>query len=164
MKRYSKNRCSGFTLLESLVATMLIAIAITAVLAASAAYSRANGVGVTLSTAEFLIEQIRAITDTLEAIDPESDTDTFGPEEGSLELYDDVDDFDGLSLSPPVDLAGNELTDLARFTQQVTVENILPTNLETVASDHSTEFLRVTVVILVNGGEITSSSWLRHYR
>ena len=164
MKRYAKYKCSGFTLLESLVATMLVAIAITAILAANAAYSRSNGAGVTLSTAEFLIDQIRAITDTLVAIDPVSGTDTFGAEEASLALYDDVDDFDGLSLSPPVDLSGNELTDLARFTQQVTVENVLPTNLETTASDHSTEFLRVTVAILVNGRQITSSSWLRHYR
>jgi prepilin-type N-terminal cleavage/methylation domain-containing protein len=164
MNKTAKYKHSGFTLLESMVATMLIAIAITAILAANAAYSRSNGAGVTLSTAEFLIDQIRAITDTLPAIDPESDTDTFGAEEASLALYDDVDDFDGLSLSPPVDLSGSELTDLAHFTQQITVENVLSTNLETTASDHSTTFLRVTATVLVNGRDITSSSWIRTYR
>lgn len=164
MKRYAKHKRSGFTLLEAMVATMLIAIGITAVFAANGALTRANAAGVTLSTAEFLIEQVRAMTDTLPASDPVSGTDTFGAEEASLNLYDDVDDFDGLSLSPPVDLSGSELTDRAHFTQQITVENVLSTNLETTASDHSTVFLRVTVTVLVNGNQVTSSSWIRTYR
>ena len=164
MKRYGKHKCSGFSLIEVLIASMLIAIAITAVVAANGAFTKANGAGITLSTAEFLIEQVRAITDTLPVIDPVSGTDTFGAEEASLASYDDVDDFDTLSLCPPVDLSGSELADFAAFTQQITVENVSPANLETVASDHSTDFLRVTVNILLDNRLITSSSWIRTYR
>jgi len=161
MNKYAIHTHSGFTLLETMFAVMLIAIAMVAILATSTAYTQANGVGITVSNAEFLVEQIRAMTDSLVVVDPETDTDTFGAEEASLGLYDDVDDFDGLSLNPPVDLTGTAITGLDSYTQQITVENVSLTNLQTVVADHSTDYVRVSVSVLYNGSEITSASWIR---
>lgn len=161
MYKNSRNIHSGFTLLETMFAVMLIAIAIVAILASNTAFTQANGAGITISNAEFLIEQVKAMTDSLVVVDPETETDTFGAEEASFDLYDDVDDFDGLSFNPPVDLSGSALSDLDSYTQQITVENVSLTNLQTTVADHSTDYVRVSVRVLFKGDEIASASWLR---
>ncbi len=52
-----KNR-TGFTLIESLFAAMLIGLVVAAIAVSSGAATMVNGVGIDLSTAEFLIEEI----------------------------------------------------------------------------------------------------------
>ena len=155
---------SGFTLLETLIATVLIGVAIVAMIASNGAFTRVNGAGLTLSNAEFLIEQIREMTATLPVVDPDSGKTTFGAEEMSLADYDDLDDFDGKSLSPPIDISRIQMTDLSAFTQQITVSNVSHANLQTSQADHSSDIVRVTVAILLNGTEVTSSSWIRTNR
>ena len=49
-------RKQGFTLIEVLVAVVLIGLAIASLVAANSSFTRANGAGVNLSTAEFGIE------------------------------------------------------------------------------------------------------------
>jgi prepilin-type N-terminal cleavage/methylation domain-containing protein len=154
-------RGNGFSLIEVLIAVILIGLAITALLAANGSFTIANSAGTDLSTAEFLIEQIRELMALLPVVDPQTGTATFGPEETSLTYYDDLDDFDGASFSPPIDANRNVLNDFAAFSQLVTVENVNPSNFEQVVSDHSTSFVRVTVKVLLNTKEITSTSWIR---
>jgi len=72
-----------------LIAVVLVGLAITALLVANSSFTIANGAGTDLSTAEFLIEQIRELTAMLPVIDPQSSTTTFGPEETNLADYDD---------------------------------------------------------------------------
>ena len=122
-----------------------------------------NGAGVDLSTGEFLIEEIRELTAPLPVIDPETGVDTFGAEGGESAVadFDDVDDFDTQSFSPPVDLNGTSLAAFSAFTQQITVENVSATNLDQVVGDHTSDFIRVTVTILKNGRQISSASWIR---
>ncbi len=85
---------NGFSLIEVLIAVILVGLAIASLLAANGSYTRINGAGVVLSTAEFHIEQIRELTILLPVVDPQSETGTFGPEEAGLAGYDDLDDFD----------------------------------------------------------------------
>ena len=54
----------AFTLIEVLIAIILVGLAIASLLGANLAFTRANGTGAQLSTAEFLIEQIREQTVT----------------------------------------------------------------------------------------------------
>ena len=61
-------------------------------------------------------------------IDPQTETTTFGPEEATLSLYDDLGDFDNGVFTPPINSKKETLTDLSAFTQQVTIENINPSN------------------------------------
>ncbi len=151
----------GFTLVEVLIATVIITLAIVALLAANSAFTMANGAGIELSTAEFLVEQIKEMTATLEVIDPEAGAAMFGSEEGSLADYDDLDDFDGRIFSPPVDALRQQLTDFAAYSQQVTVQNVNPSNFEQVIADHGSDFVRVTVSVSYNGRELCSISWIR---
>jgi hypothetical protein len=120
----------------------------------------ANGAGADLSTAEFLIEQIRELTTMIPAVDPDDPT-HFG-QEGAGPTYNDVDDFDGATFSPPISADKAVLNDFASFSQQVTVQKLNPSNLDVVVSDASTSpFFRVTVTIVQNNKAVSSASWIR---
>lgn len=154
---------AGFTLVELLIAAMLMGFAIAALLASNSAFSKANAGGINLSTAEFLIEEIRELTACLDVVDPESGTGTWGTEtdESSVASYDDLDDFDGAILSPPIDVSCNQLSDFSAFSQQITVENVFPGQFQTVVADHSSDFVRVTVTVLLNNKQVDSANWIR---
>ena len=153
---------SGFTLIEVLISILLIGLAVASLVAANSAFTKANGAGTDLSTAEFLIEQIRELTMLLPVIDPETEDATFGPETGeTLAGYDDLDDFDGITFSPPIDVDRNVLNNFAAFHQVVTVENVNDSNFEQIAADHSSNFVRVSVSVYKNSKVISSTSWLR---
>ncbi|MDT8303912.1 MAG: type II secretion system protein [Sedimentisphaerales bacterium] len=156
-------RCrGGFTLIEVLIAIILVGLAIVSLVSANGAFTQANGAGVELSTAEFLIEQIRELSTVLEVIDPNTGTAAFGSETGeTLVDYDDLDDLNGAVFSPPISADRNSLTDLGAYSQQVTVENVNASDFEQVVSNHGSFFVRVSVKIFLNTREITSASWLR---
>ena len=153
----------AFTLVEVMIAVVLIGIAIAALVAANGAFTQANAVGIDLSTAEFLIEQIRELTTPLAVVDPDEGTGTWGLETGEAIVadYDDLDDFDGTAFSPPIDASGSQMAEFSSFSQQITVENIDQSNLDTVVAGHTTDFVRVTVVVLQNNKTISSTNWIR---
>jgi prepilin-type N-terminal cleavage/methylation domain-containing protein len=154
-------RKDGFTFIEVLIAVVLLGLAVVSLVAANSAFTKANGAGVDLSTAEFLIEQVRELTALLPVIDPDSGTDVFGAEEATLADYDDLDDFDGKAFSPPISADRATLNGFAAFTQQITVQNVSPANFEQVVADHTSNFVLVTVKVLLNSKEISSTSWIR---
>ena len=152
----------GFSLIEVLFAVLLVGLAIASLMAANGAFTKANGAGTDQSTAEFLVGQIRELTMLLPVVDPETETTTFGPETGeTLATYDDLDDFDGASFSPPINADRAALSQFSAFSQQVKVENVSASNFEQVVADHSSNFVRVTVSVYLNSREISSASWLR---
>ncbi len=166
MNRVDENKTvrteAGFTLLEALIASILIGIAISALVMSNQAFTRANGAAINLSTAEFLIEEIRELMAPLPVVDPETQTDTFGAESGeTLADFDDLDDFDGGVFSPPIDVSRQSLADFSAFSQQVTVENVSNSNFTTTVGDHVSDFVRVTVRILLNNNEINTANWIR---
>ena len=157
------SRARAFTLVEVMIAVVLIGIAIAALVASNAAFTQANSFGIDLSTAEFLIEQIRELTTPLAVVDPQEEAATWGLETGEATVadYDDLDDFDGAAFSDPIDAAGNPIVEFSSFTQQITVENIDQSNLDTVVADHGSDFVRVTVSVLQNNKTISSTNWIR---
>jgi len=151
----------AFTLAEVLVAVILIGLAIASLVASNISFTKANGAATNLSTAEFLLEQIKELTTTLPVIDPDTGAATFGAEEATLAEYDDLDDFDGKMFSPPIKTDRTLLTDFTGFTQQVTVENVSPANFQQVVADGTSNFVRVSATVLLNAKPICSSSWIR---
>jgi len=134
-------RGGGFSLIEVLIAAVLIGLAIAALLGASRSFTIANASGADLSTAEFLIEQIR--------------------ERSALLSFDDLNGLaSGSPFSPPISADGNVLNDFADFTQQVTVQKVDKANFEQVVAGPS-DFVRVTVRVLLNSREISSVRWIR---
>ncbi|MFA5422884.1 MAG: type II secretion system protein [Phycisphaerae bacterium] len=139
--QYKKFANRGFTLLECLIAIVLVGIAVAALVAANGSFTRVNAQASELSTAEYLIEQIR--------------------ERSDLFSYEDVYSFDDAAFNPPITADGQVLNDFGAYTQRVTVENINPSNFELVVVDHSTNYVRVSVTILLNGKKVTTSRWIR---
>jgi type II secretory pathway pseudopilin PulG len=164
-----EKRSQGFSLLEILISVLLVGLSITALVIANSSFTTANATGADISTAEFLIEQIRELTATLPVMDPAltpATWTTLGPEAGesTVASYDDVDDFDGFNstvLGAPIDAGKNTLAHLAAFSQQVIVQNVSASNFSSAAADGSTDFVRVTVTVSMNGSTINSASWIR---
>jgi prepilin-type N-terminal cleavage/methylation domain-containing protein len=153
---------SGFTLVEVLFAVLLVGLAIASLMTANAAFTKANGAGTDLSTAEFLIGQIRELTMLLPVIDPETELATFGPEAGeALADYDDLDDFNGATYTPPINAERTVLTEFPAYSQKIAVQNVNASNFEQVVANHSSNFVRVTVKVYLNSEEISSANWLR---
>ena len=132
---------NGFSLIEVLIAIILTGLAIASLLAANGVFTKAHGAGVNLSTAEFLIEQIKERT--------------------ALSGYENLHALDGASYCPPISVNGEVLNDFAEFSQEVTVENVSNTDFELVVSDYSSSFVRITVRVLLNGRQISSTNWVR---
>jgi prepilin-type N-terminal cleavage/methylation domain-containing protein len=129
----------GFSLIEVLVAILLVGLAIAALVVANGSFTKANAAATDLSTAEFLIEQIRERT--------------------ALLGYDDLEGVTFPLYSPPINANGEVLSNFAAFSQQITVENVSDANFEQVVVDSN--FVRVTVKVFLNSKEISSASWLR---
>jgi prepilin-type N-terminal cleavage/methylation domain-containing protein len=136
MKRY------GFSLIEVLIAIMLVGLAIASLIIASGSFTKANSAATDLSTAEFLIEQIRERSISTEYSD----------------LH-DLEHFDGVIFSPPISANGESLGNFATFSEQIMVENVSDANFEQIVADSN--FIRVTVKVFLNSKEISSASWLR---
>jgi len=151
----------GFSLIEVLIATILVGLVVASLIAASGSFTKASGAGMNLSTAEFLLEQVRELAALLPVVDPDTDTSIFGPEESVLADYDDLDDFDGVIFSPPISADRQILNDFSEFSQHITVENVDGSNFGQVVGDHSSYFVRITVDVSLNSKRISSVSWIR---
>jgi prepilin-type N-terminal cleavage/methylation domain-containing protein len=156
--------CHGFSLIEVLIAVILVGLSIVALVAANNSFTMANVSGADLSTGEFLVEQLRELTTMLPVSDPAAkDWDTFGPEadEPGVADYDDVDDFDEVIFSPPIDAGRQVLNEFAVFTQRVTVENVNQGDFDVMVADRGSDFVRVTVIVSRNAQQVSSATWIR---
>ena len=163
VKMTSKKYMRAFSLIEVLLAIILVGIAVASLVAANASFTKENSAGTELSTAEFLIQQIKELTIQLPVVDPETEYANFGPEadETTVAQYDDLDDFDGADFSPPINADRTLLNDFVPYHQQVTVQNVSANDFEQVIADGSSSFVRVTVTITVNSNQISSADWVR---
>lgn len=162
---------SGFSFVEILISIILVGLSITALVFASNSFTMANGAGADISTAEFLVEQIRELTTLLPVMDPAITFDewtslTAGADEPTVNDYDDVDDFNGFdssTLGAPIDANRNLLTALSAFSQSVVVQKVSKGDFNLVKAANSTDtpFIRITVTVSLSGREITSASWIR---
>ncbi len=151
----------AFTLIEVMVAIFLIGLAVVALLVTNRALTHSNSAGLEISTAEFLIEQMKELTALLHVIDPEDGMTQFGPEEASLADYDDIDDFDDASFSPPINADRQTLNNFSAYSQQVTVQNVNTSNFSLPVTDHTSPVVRVTVKVYLNSKLIGEQSWIR---
>lgn len=87
--------------------------------------------------------------------DPDLPPGSFGTEEALRSAYDDVDDYDGLSNSPPRDFDGTPLTTYAGFTRSAEVDLVASAAPDVVAvplGGATTILKRVQVTVAWTGG------------
>ena len=143
------NSRPGFSYIEVLLASIIIAIMLVSGVKLSGNLGRSQQDVVSSSTADLLalnmIEEIKYQTYS----DPQT-SGNFGVEAGETavtrEFFDDVDDYHSWSAKPPQDHYGNELSQYAAFTRAVAVNFVAPGNLTTeMGSDQG--FKKVTITI-----------------
>ena len=168
--RLAKRRAGGFTLIEASLTTVIIGVGVLAIVSAQQAYHMKNDWAQRTNTAQLLANELRELMITLPMSDPLSGTTNFGPEvgENGIDDYDDLDDFDGLTFSPPVNALRMPVADLDRWSQTVTLENVLEDDMDSsaVLTDGSTDLLRITVTVRyrepsqTTAQTITSLTWV----
>jgi hypothetical protein len=82
----------------------------------------------------------------------------------NLATLDDVDDLDGFnstSVGAPINAQRTALTNLAAFSQHVTVQRINPSDFDLPDTTGNSNFVRITVDIRENGRPVSSASWIR---
>ncbi len=135
-------KSAAFTLIEVLVAIFLVGLAVVALLVTNRALTYSNSAGLEISTAEFLIEQIKELT--------------------TLLPVDDLDDFASASpFSPPINADSQALNNFSAYRQQVTVQNVSTSNFSLPVGDHLSPVVRVTVKVYLNSKLIGEQSWIR---
>jgi len=159
-------RRSGFTLVEMLLAIVIVGTGLTAfmnlmpVLGQSIDFSHEASSG--LGLALLLINE----TDTVPFEDPASNC-TFGLETdetaSSRADFDDLDDYDGYTETPPADKMGNSMPNLADYTRSVEILNLDTTDLTTVRPDGTTEAKLVIVTVTCLGREVAQLSVVRFF-
>ncbi len=178
MRESQVTRRSGFTLLETALAIVIISTGVLAMMAAQQAFHQKNGWSSQVSIGTRLGNEIREMTLNLPRRDPVTGAAHWGPESNELSFddYDDLDDFDGsagtgLIFSAelgngPVNARREIIPDMAGWSQTVTVKNVNPFDINAVVSDGSTEMVKIEVLIEYQGPmddaphEITRVSWI----
>jgi type II secretory pathway pseudopilin PulG len=169
-------RRGGFTLIEASLTTAITGIAFVAIMQLFAACTQQNRIGSNMTTAVLLAGHVQETMAGLSFNDPALGPMYFGPEPGqTIGGYDDVDDFDGQILNPPIDSLRRRIPALAQFTQVVTAAPIYPTQLSSntdpttsaIPKTAYTGSVRVTVRVLYRAQptdgpiEIYRTSWIR---
>jgi hypothetical protein len=96
-RRPGKRHRTGFTLIETALATIIVGVGVIAMVSAQAAFHKKNAWSTHASIAMALGNEIREMTWNLPQRDPVTGDAFWGPEgnEVSFDDYDDLDDFDG---------------------------------------------------------------------
>lgn len=160
----------GFTLIEAAITTVIIGVGCVSMLALLGAGTMANNEGAELTTAMNLAGNIREAMTGVAFSDPVTPN-HWGAETGetTVSSYDDLDDFDAKSFSPPIDARRVSLgSDYSTWRQGVTVTSVRPDDLTTTMA-HLTlppvqrPTSRVTVTIYHNDKTVYSQSWVAAY-
>jgi prepilin-type N-terminal cleavage/methylation domain-containing protein len=180
--RFPKGRARsvrGFTLLEAMLASAIVGIGIVSTMRLFATCSIQNRAASQMSVAMNLATNAQEAMGPLTFADPTDWTSSYGLEGGetqaNFESLDDVDDFDGLTFSPPIDSFGNPIDELSQYEQVVSVWPVYPSKLNVNNSSTSpdvtkgtyTGALRVTVRVLyaadpsATKAEVYRTSWVR---
>jgi MSHA pilin protein MshD len=141
-----------------IVATMMLAAMRSAGASARAHYQAAQRSKAHLLATALMAELLQASYE-----EPRGGT-GFGPDAGetatSKTNYNDVDDYDGWSESPPQDRDGTPISGYAGWQRSVVVERVDPNNL-TQVSAIETGAKRITLAVRYNGSLIASHISIR---
>ena len=148
-----RNKARGFTLVEIVIAIMVVSIGLTAtmrlvpLLLQSAAASRH------IAVCERLGFDMLAELDLLPFEDPESGG--FGLEAGESSatrtLFDDIDDYHGYSETPPSTKNGSAIDGASGYTRSVLVRNVNPADYTEFRTDGTTDAKLITVTVSRGG-------------
>jgi len=137
----------GFSLLEAVIAMVLVGLVLVAALHVLGGTTQSTCLTARSGTGLLLAEGLMAEILPCDYADPDQ-TPVFGPESGESgdrSAFDDVDDYDGWTGAPPAHAGGSAVPGFSGWSRTVTVEYADPDDLlATVATDEGIK--RITVV------------------
>ena len=153
----------GFTLIEVVVATVLVGLALTAMMVSVRSNTRVNDAGTKLTQATFIAQEIREWTLTLPFSDQDvGDRDNPPGSDGSNPQVwvDDLDDLMNVTYCPPRDGQGYAITALSAWSQAITMTWRDPDNLGNTVTNGTSDIIYVNVDVKYQNKHIVSSGWL----
>jgi prepilin-type N-terminal cleavage/methylation domain-containing protein len=165
----------GFTLIEAMLTLVIVGVGFFSMLGLYAACSTQNRVSGNMTTAMLLANNVQEAMANATFNDPLSGKVVFGPEASeTLATFDDVDDFDGQNFTPPIDSMRQQIPELEKYSQAVTVVPVYPNRLSSnsdpdapeIADSTYTGAVRITVVVIYTGRPETAyeayrMSWIK---
>jgi MSHA pilin protein MshD len=152
-----KNR--GFTMIEAATAVAIVGILLAASAGALSAIARIQRIQLERRGAYALAEQLMGEI-VQQYFSDQNNPPVFGPEAGETRpIFDDVDDYNGYSASPPVQKNGAAMPGYAGWTESVAVAYVDPNNPANTLS--SSTLKRITVTISSASGKQYSLVGLR---
>lgn len=170
---------SGFTLIESALAIVIIGVGVVASMQLFVTCTQQNQAGMRMNSAMMLANNVQELISTLPFWNPDPGYGNaqFGPtatQKGAgVVSYNNVTAFQNASINPPIDMARIGHPELKQYSQVITVEPVDPFNLNKTLSvsaaapsgGYTFDVVRVTVRILYGsagaGQEVYRTSWLR---
>jgi MSHA pilin protein MshD len=162
MNRFAVNplRRTGLTLVEAVLACVIVATMIVAALGAVGGAARGRLAQKNQSRAQALAGQLLSEIMQFSYRDP-GDNPGFGPEPGETRAtFNDVDDYHALAESPPTGRAGESLPGFTGWKRSTRVEYVDPTLLSVILGADS-GLKRITVTVSSPTGAVTSLSAFR---
>jgi MSHA pilin protein MshD len=152
----------GFTLIESLISVLIVSSLLVASLGTFGAIARARQMQTDRTLAYGLADQLLGEIMQCYFKEPGGGT-TLGPEAGETRAtYDDVDDYDGLTNTPPQLRDGTVLTEFAGWTRSVSVTCVRPDAPGAAINAADTQVLkRIVVTVKSPRGVSVTLSGLR---
>jgi MSHA pilin protein MshD len=156
-------RCRGFTLVEVGLCTLVVGVLLSAALTVAGRSGVAQYKLAERATARFLADGL--ITDIMSlAYEEPNGTPLFGREVNELITskanYDDVDDFNGWTETPPQDRDGTAMSGMSGWKRSVTVDWVTPADV-TQTSLTESGAKRVVVTIKHNNITITTRTAIK---
>lgn len=153
----------GFTLIEIVVATVLIGLALVAMMASAGSNTRVNDAGTKLTQGTFLAQEIRewSLSLPFRDQDPGDLGKPPGPDGSDPQVWvDDLDDLMNVTYCPPRDGQGYAIATLPAWSQTITMTWRDPNNLSNTVSDGTSEVIYVNVDVKHRNNLVVSSRWL----
>jgi hypothetical protein len=152
----------GFTLVEATMSTLIVSILIVCAVRVAGANGVAQYKTAERGTARFLADGLLNDISCLPYEDPNV-TPLFGLESGETSAskanYDDIDDFDGWSESPPQYRDGSQIPNETSWRRTVKVERVSPSDLSVQSTETGAK--RITVTVLHNNVTVISRAVIR---
>ena len=163
MNRKTRRGASGFSLIEAAVATVIIAVGVTALMISVAAGTRTNDAGRLLTQGVFLVQEIREWTLKLPFSDPDvaQQGNPPGPDGSDPQVFvDDLDDLLNVTYSPPRDGQGQPIADMVGWSQAITLSWRNPDNLSQTIANGASDIIHVQVAVSNQGKPVVTTGWL----
>jgi len=142
----------GFSLIETMVAMVIITVAITALCEVLVAGTNANVSGNELTTAVNMAAAVHEIAVGL----PLSNSG-----QPVIGAWRDVWDLNGLKFSPPIDAGRRPMPSCPNWEQRVTLQSVDANNLSLpIENDRTAPAARLTVEVYHEGHLVYTTSWL----